>query len=160
MRFLTLLAVGLLASCKGEKPAPQTQWVATESLRPGPVRGGLTPSQIERIGKLQKTFVDVDPTPLAKWIEDFSRDADPDREIRIYEGMAEAYAAYCAGRNLTAEGRSDVYSVVLVRSGAPDSEVLANVKLKTLSLDDAREILRLYPAPPEPITVTPTLPNK
>jgi hypothetical protein len=45
---------------------------------------------------------------------------------------------------------------VLLRSGAPDAEVLRQLELTTLSLDDAREILKLYPMAPLLITVSPT----
>lgn len=57
---------------------------------------------MERINALQQTFAEVDPTPLAKWVEDFKRDVDPERELRIYEAMAQAYRAYCQGKNLSA----------------------------------------------------------
>ena len=96
--------------------------------------------------------------PLEKWIDDFKRDRDPNREIRIYEGMAEAYTAYCSGRNLTLRAKQDVYQIVLLRSGAPDAEVLRRLKLKALSVDDAKEVLSLYRAPPAPITIS-TAPN-
>jgi hypothetical protein len=113
---------------------------------------------MERIRKLQQTFSEVDPMPLEKWVDDFKRDKDPDREIRIYEGMAEAYTAYCSGRQLTLQAKQDVHQVVLLRSGAPDAQVLPQLTLKVLSVDDAKEILKLYKVPPAPITVS-TVPN-
>ena len=145
-----LLAVSALAGCKDKRP----EWVDPQSLQPGPARGQLTPAQLERVEKLQKTFADVDPTPLKKWVEDFSRDLNPDRELAIYEGMAHAYSGYCTGRALSQEAKNDVYAVVMLRSGAPDAEVLPRLKLSALSLDDAKEILRLYTVAPAPISVT------
>ncbi|MEZ4297989.1 MAG: hypothetical protein R3B70_23735 [Polyangiaceae bacterium] len=126
------------------------------SLQMGPIRHArLSEEQIHRIRRLQQTFCEVDPTPFEKWVEDFRRDMHPDREIRIYEEMAQAFTAYCSTRGLTLEAKRDVFQVVLMRSGAPDAEVLAGLKLTTLTLEDAREILSLYRAPAAPIRVAP-----
>ncbi len=161
--LMGLASCGILA-CKSDGQVPTTkpgssqiEWVAPAKLKPGPVRRDqLSVEQLERIKKLQQTFSEVDPTSLDKWVDDFKRDADPDREIRIYDGMAEAYSGYCAGKSLTREARQDVFQVVLLRSGAPDAEVLSRLTLVKLSLDDARAILKLYRASPAPITVSPT----
>src|SRR5262249_20201734 len=114
----------------------------------------LTPTQLARIGTLQQVFSDVDETSLDKWIEDFKRDQDLEREIRIYEGMAEAYRAYCADKTLTAQAKRDVYQVVLLRSGRQEAEVIGGVTLQPPSVSDAREVLRLYRVPPAPISVS------
>lgn len=156
--MVLLLACLLAFRSKGQggstQPSPSQQIDPTK-LRPGPVRHEqLSADQMERIKKLHQTFHEVDSSPLEKWVDDFKRDANPDREIRIYEGMAEAYTAYCAGRDLTLQAKQDVYRVVLLRSGAPDAEVLPHLKLNALSMDDAKEILKLYKDAPAPITVT------
>ncbi len=143
----------LASGCKcGDRPA-ETQWVDPVRLIPGPVVSKLTQEQEVRIRRLQETFSDVDPTPLEKWREDFSRDRDPERELRIYEGMAEAYRSYCEGRDLTPAAKNDVFQVVLLRSGAPDAEVLTKLKLTTLSLDDAKAILKGYRVEAAPVVV-------
>ena len=129
--------------------------VQASELKPGPIRHDeLSAAQIERLTKLHETFRDVDPTPLAKWIDDFKRDANPEREISIYEAMAHAYSAYCTGRNLGLDAKGDDYRVVLARSMAPDEQVLKTVRLQALSLEDAKEILKNYDTPAEPISVT------
>jgi hypothetical protein len=166
-KALVVTAVGLAviwgAACKSRKDQqasrPQVEWLDPAKLEPGPiVHATLKDSQVERIKTLQRTFADVDPTPVEKWVEDFQRDQHPEREIRIYEAMANAYRGYCEGRTLSPRARKDVYSVVLMRSGAPASMVLARVKLEELSQADAQEILKLYTDPPLPITVTPAAP--
>jgi hypothetical protein len=150
--ILTCLALSW-AACKSEKG--QTQWIEASKLKPGPVRHEvLTDGQMDRVKALQTTFAEVDPTPLESWVNDFKRDIDPERELRTYEGMAKAYRAYCQGRSLSAGAKMDVYRVVLLRSGAPDEDVLPRLKLKELSAADAKDILRLYTEPPQPLTVT------
>jgi hypothetical protein len=142
-------------ACKdGAQPSRRTS-VDPARLQSGPIQHEqLSAAHQERIKRLQQTFSEVDPNPLEKWIEDFQRDRDPEREIHIYEGMAAAYSAYCTGRALTLLAKRDVYQVVILRSGAPDADVLPQLKLSTLSLDDANDILRLYPMAPAPITVS------
>jgi len=123
-------------------------------LRPGPIRHAtLTPTQIARIEAVQKTFAEFDPSPLDKWIDDFKRDEHPDREIAIYEAMAQAYRGYCSRHTLTREAREEVYGLVLARSGAPDDEVMRGAQLRYLSREDAIDVLRGYTAPPQPILV-------
>ena len=57
---------------------------------------------------------------------------------------------------LSLSAKKDVYRVVLLRSGAPEAEVLKHLELKELSLADVKDVLRLYSDAPAPITVTPS----
>jgi len=137
------------------------QWVDPAKLHQGPVQHATLPgSQMEWITRLQQTFVDVDPSPIEKWVDDFKRDFDPERELRIYECMAEAYRGYCSDRNLSPVAKADVYQVVLLRSGAPVPEVLPRLKLRELSVADAKQVLALYKEPAVPITVVPSPANQ
>jgi hypothetical protein len=141
------------AGVKGDEPAG---WIDPKRLTPSPVRrAALTAEQSRRVKRLYQTFREVDPTPVEKWDEDFRRDLDPEREIRIYEGMADAYGAYCSHRKPPLAAKKEAYQVVLMRSGAPDEAVLSRFQPKVLSQADVREILRLYKAPPTPVTVAP-----
>ena len=157
------LAVALLAACKRDAPSPtpspaptqgSTAWLSPNTLQPGPVRATpLSAAQIARITAVQKTFAEVDSSPLEKWIDDFSRDHDPDREIAIYEAMAQAYAGFCAHHAVSREARGEVYGLVLQRSGATDDEVMAHVKLVHLTREEAREALKGYARAPQPVEV-------
>jgi hypothetical protein len=155
-RHLVLFAlVWLPAACKTRsEPAGTVVLADGATLHPGPIRHEtLTPDQMRRIAVLQKTFGDVDPTPLEEWVDDFKRDRNPDREIAIYEAMAQAYTGYCTRHSVTPEARMEVYKLVLVRSRAPDDEVRRTVPLKVLNREQAEEVLRGYPAPPQPIEI-------
>jgi len=159
--LLLLVTSWSAEGCRAEKNEPRkeatrVQWIDPAKLVPSPTQHqSLTAAQMERVERLQRTFAEVDPTPLAKWVEDFKRDRDPDRELRIYEGMADAYRAYCNGRKLSPRAKTDVYRVVLLRSGAPEAEVLPRLKLEELTVAEAKEVLRLYKEPSAPITVMP-----
>lgn len=143
-----------MSSRDGIKEPSTREWVDPAQLKPGPIRHeALTEKQLERVRYLQSVFREVDPTPLEKWIEDFRRDENPDREIAVWEGMAKPYEVFAASRDLTLAAKKEVYGVVLMRSGAPDAEVLKHLDLKTLTLQDAKEIMALFSTEPAPIRV-------
>ena len=83
--FVLFVLVWLPAACRTKsEPAGTLGRADGATLAPGPIRHEtLTPDQMKRIAVLQTTFGDVDPTPLEKWVDDFKRDRDPDREIAI-----------------------------------------------------------------------------
>ena len=164
LRYAAIALTASLWACGSSHPPDSqsasssgTRWIDSDKLQPGAVKhDDLTPEQIERITRLQDAFREVDPTPLAEWIDDFKRDREPDGEVRIYEAMAAAYSQFCAGRNLSLDAKREVYQIVLLRSEAPDNEVLEHATLKALTPTDAREVLALYKLPPSPIRVVPT----
>lgn len=132
----------------------KTQWIDPSKLEPGPIRhASLTEEQIARVQRVQKVFSEVDPSPIEKWVEDFRRDANPERELSLWESMATAYETFTTSRTLTLAARKEVFGVVLLRSGAPEEEVLKHLKLKVLTEKDARDIMRLFSTRPAPVTV-------
>ena len=146
----------LLAGCDRASTSSDstTQWIDPNKLEAGPIRHtNLTEDQTSRVQSIQKIFSEVDPSPIEKWMEDFKRDANPERELAMWEGMATAYATYTASNSLTLGGKKEVFQVVLSRSGAPDAEVLKHLDLKILTETDARKIMALFTTKPEPIRV-------
>jgi len=85
---------------------------------------------VERIKAVQVAFAEVDPTPQEKWIEDFKRDMNPERELAIWEVMARAYTAYTAERNLSLAKRKELFGIILTGSGASAEDALLHLKLK------------------------------
>lgn len=104
-----------------------------------------------RIRALQATFVEVDGQTVEQWVDNFKRDADPDKELWVWQRMAKVYRAYCDGRKLLPEAKKDVYRVVLFRSMASEQEVLERAKLKELSREDAIAIMKGYNASTPPL---------
>ncbi|HTI99799.1 MAG TPA: hypothetical protein VL527_13040 [Dongiaceae bacterium] len=152
---LTLCAI-LVAGCDraGKSSAGNTHWIDPNKLQVGPIRHpNLTADQISRIQKLQKTFEEVDPSSLEEWSDGFKRDADPDRELTIWEDMATAYATFTATNALTLDGKKEVFKIALLRSAASEDKVLKNLKLQILTEKDARAIMSLFAGKPEPLRV-------
>lgn len=132
----------------------RTQWIDPKKLEPGPIRhASLTEEQMARVQRVQKVFSEVDPSPIEKWAEDFRRDSNPERELSLWESMASAYETFTTARTLTLAAKKEVFGVVLLRSGAPEEEVLKHVNLKILTEKDARDIMRLFSTQPTPVTV-------
>ena len=149
-RFLEVIQNGLIEAqdpnSRGEPPIPIR-------LVPGPIRHeNLTDLQISRIKILQKTFEQVDPTPLEKWLEDFKRDLRPDREIEIWEAMAQTYIEFESKPSITIPMKREAFKLLILRSGISTKETLERVQLKHLSRSQAEEILRRYPLAPRPKT--------
>ncbi|MDI3283649.1 Fic family protein [Polyangium sp. 15x6] len=152
--FTPYLALFKSAAPPAQSPSVSVQWINPEHIKlPDTPQSSLTPEQIKRIEAVQKVFAAIDPSPLEKWLDDFARDANPDREITIYEAMAQAYTSFCSQRSLTLDAQLEVFGLLLMRSGASDDEVLQRAKLEHLSLADARALLRGYSASPHPIRV-------
>ena len=130
-----------------EKPdgRERVEWVNPETIQPGPIRRDvLSDEQMARIRTLQATFVEVDGLTVERWVDNFKRDMDPDKELRVWERMAKAYRAYCGGKDLSPEKKKDVFRVVLLRSMATEHDVLEQAKLKELSRDDAIAVMNGY----------------
>lgn len=150
--ILWMLPCLALASCKPK--GGTVQQVDPSTIRQGPILHELSPAQVARITKLQETFREVDHTPLAEWLEDFSRDENPDREIGIWEGMAGPYVNYVEKHQPSGAARKEIFSVLLQRSGSPEEAVLQRHKRITLTEAEMKELLGLYTAPPQPIRVS------
>ena len=119
--------------------------VELDSIQRGPVRhGSLAPEQLARISTLQKTFDEVDSSPLETWIDNFKRDVNPDHEIAVWERMAKAYRSYCSGRELSIEAKKEVQHIALLRSMLSEDEVLKRLELRELSKADALEVMRNF----------------
>jgi hypothetical protein len=128
---------------KGKEPTAQLE--ANASLEYGPIRHTeLSPNQMERIRKLRNTLAEVERSPIEKWVDNFKRDADPDKELTVWERIADGYTRHCSKRQLSIEAKEDVFRLLLLRSMASEQEVLNRVKLKTLTIDEAKETLKEF----------------
>jgi hypothetical protein len=136
-----------LVAAPKESPAAggggRTEWVDVNKLEAGPIRREkLTSEQLERVRFLQKTFAEVDQRPLEEWIDGFLRETNIGREMALCELMAKAYSRYTQSHELTLEGKTEVFRVVLLRTMASEDEVLAHLDLKILTKEDALAVMR------------------
>ena len=143
--FTSLLAF-LGIGCSGAGPTQrQTQTVNAADLKPNEIQHErLSEEQVRRIARLHEIFAEVDSSSLEKWIDNFKRDQDPDLEIAIWERIAKRYTDYCSQRNLSLDAKDDVFQTLVLRSMTSDEEQVKKLKLKALSLEEARKIMREY----------------
>lgn len=159
-KLLYILYLSVLICCqdkqqKVENTNGDTEWVDPNTIQQGPIiRDGLTPIQIEKIKYLYNTFKEVDPISQEKWIEDFKRDQNPDREIEIWMMMADTYNTYLQKSEFDIEVKKEVYKIILMRSAAPEDEVLKHLNLVHLSKKAAKEIMQTYKLKAKPIRVS------
>jgi hypothetical protein len=98
MKSLRLVAFVLcLLSIACERPATplptpnssgkeRVEWVDPKTIQPGPIRrDSLTSEQMARVRALQATFVEADGQTVEQWVDNFKGDADPDKELQIWE---------------------------------------------------------------------------
>jgi hypothetical protein len=140
-----------------QSPPPavgETKWLNPNELKPGPKqRESLTTNQIVRIKTLYVTFADVLDSSIEKWTDGFKYDLDIEQELRVWEAMAGAYRTFCSSRPLALSQKKDAMRVLLLRSGAPEEDVLKRLELKNLTVVDAKVIMRLYNLDATPIQV-------
>lgn len=99
---------------------------------------------MERIYKLRDALAEVERSPVEKWVDNFKQDANPDTELAVWERIAAGYIRYCSRKPLSKEAKQDVFQLLLLRSMASEREVLNHIKLKTLSVDEAKETLKEF----------------
>jgi Asp-tRNA(Asn)/Glu-tRNA(Gln) amidotransferase C subunit len=150
--ILIILTIGFLYSCNSNKTQKlnsekgELKTIKISKLQQNAiVHEKLSDEQINRITKFKETLKEVDTTPLEKTIENFQRDLNPDKEIAIWERIAEAYKyVNSENKNLRIDEKNEVYNLFLYRSMMPKEQVLQKVKLKSLSLDKAKEFIKYY----------------
>jgi hypothetical protein len=143
LRCLLFSLIVFSSICCSENKKPQT--ASSSPLQPNSNQPGqLQEDQLLRIKTLQQTFAEVDETPLDEWIDNLKRNADPNREIMIWERIAEAYTRYCSQHPLTIEAKKEVHSILLTRSMVSEEEALKQIKPKLLTIADAKEIMSFY----------------
>jgi len=99
---------------------------------------------ITRVQRLQKVFAEIDPAPLDKWLDDFSHDLHPEREILIWEAMASAYSSFVRNRNLSIKAKEEASRLLLLHSLMVKESLIIRSR-QYLTREEAKELLGLYP---------------
>jgi hypothetical protein len=101
----------------------QRRWVNPNALVPSEPRGRLPDSLVRRIEAVRSALHDVYPMPLSQWLDGFGRDANPEQEIKWWEGLISVYSAATRGPNLTAEQRKRMFEAIFrMAMGVPAGE--------------------------------------
>lgn len=118
-----------------------------------PGTSSLSKEQKERVEIITEVFASVHLDAVENWLIDFSRDGDPESEIRVWEDIAKAFLRIHRIKYLNEEQKKEAYFLLLFRSMMPLGDVLKSFHCKTFSKKAAKEVLRGYRARPKPISV-------
>jgi len=120
-----------------EKPKKTTRMIPIDQIHPGPIlRSSLPNPIVERIDDVRRVFQEVYPQTLAEWVDTFQRDLHYERELLLWETMAQVFAEYCEVHETTLELRKEVYAAVLTRTFGSGEEELRQLNPKLLSRKD------------------------
>lgn len=121
-------------------------WVEAHRIKPGPVRSDLSDAQIARIRAFKERLGDLDRSSLETTLEDFSRDRNPDNEIRIWERIAAVVEAELAARGFVeADERVLIFKAVLGCSNTePRVEVLLTAYPRLNALRDLEQVVERW----------------
>lgn len=121
-------------------------------LRESPIGSSeLTPEQLDRARILGMMLAKIYPSAYTQWIDSFSRDSHPERELRIWEHIAKAYLTveeiYLADSDL----KKEAFFLLLKRSWLSTDEVLRTTRLNRMTTKVAKRLLQAYELRPKPL---------
>ena len=133
----------------GKKKSRSSKLVNINELQQGPKRKHkFSKDFMEATKYLQKTFYEVSPSPLKKWVDDFSRDANPEKELVIWLHVANKYNYY---KNLIPNKlpcRKVLFAILLLRSmGMDKKNIISQVKPSHLTKKVVNEIIETFDKP-------------
>ncbi len=150
---LTFIVAGIFMM-RQQPEAPDIKPAAPQNIQPGPIRhASLSPEMDARIRRFEPVFAEVYPRSHDQWLDGFKHDANPEREVAIWEAMAVAYQTFTQKHTLTPDARKEAFGLLVARSAADEQTTLSGAKLSHLSHAEAEELVRLYSAAPKPVEV-------
>lgn len=113
----------------------------------------LSIEQQDRSRLLSMIFSEVYPRSGEQWNETFSRDADAERELKIWEHIAKAFMIIDQVDLVTDDMKSEAFALLLARSWSSTSDVLRDVQLRHFSRPTANRLLKHYELKPMPLMI-------
>ena len=117
-----------------------------------PGTSSLNNEQKIRVEIISEILKDAWTCNYENWAEDFSRNTDPETEIKVWENIAKAFLRIDRIELLSEDQIQEVLLILIWRSMESPSKVLKKINLNFLSKRVAKEILNEYEEPPSPIT--------
>lgn len=128
--------------------------VAFSRLTESPVgTSTLSEEQAQRAEVLYQVLTKINPVARDKWIEGFTRDECPERELRIWEHMAKAYLTLEYEDEAPEEYRAEAFNLLLKRTWSTAAEVMADITIKHFSQATAKRLLDAYELRPKPLVI-------
>lgn len=133
------------------------RWIRLADLRKlseSPIgTSALTAEQLDRAQILNMILAKIYPIARKAWLEGFTRDQHPEREICIWEHIAKAYLTIDGINIAPDELKKEAFSLLLSRSMYSTAHVLEQAKLKHFTQSSAKRLLAAYELRPKPIVI-------
>ena len=113
----------------------------------------LTEEQFDRAHILYEVLTKVNPVARGRWLEGFTRDDPPERELRIWEHIAKAYLTLDHADEAPNGYRSEAFELLLKRTWSSTPEALSSTTLKYFSRASAKRLLDAYELKPKPLLI-------
>lgn len=149
---LIIIVLGLTCCTKKNNEQPVTTEMAIADLElNGIVHDSLTAKQIKEIERIQRVFSEVNSSSLEETINNFKRDQNPEREIAIWLGMADAYERFTVNKHIEEhDKKEEAYQLILLRSIMTEEEAIDKADITYLTQDEVKEVLSYYIHPHNP----------
>jgi hypothetical protein len=115
-------------------------WVPAAVMKAGPIRHPAMPGLRPLFRRLSETFAEVHPVTPEQWEDGFRRDRYPTKELKLWVRIADAYRHF-AGRVPSADGRRDLFRLLLACANNGRDHALTTVNLTALSRRRAGEVI-------------------
>lgn len=116
--------------------------VLPDNIQKGPLRYPALPDAfVERVKAYKRILAEVEPAPLEDTLADFMRDANPERELAIWECIAAAYDGFVSEQpSVALAAKREAFRVLVACSiGSKDFG-----EHEHLSDDDVQQLVRRY----------------
>jgi len=98
----------------------------------------------ERLERMRQALADGHPISQEDWEDGFRKDANPEREIALWEHVTKFYTYFANKRVPTIAGRRELLTYLLACTGGYDSGRAAQSRLKQISAELAETIQGCY----------------
>lgn len=145
---------GVTSCLSSDVEKGQVEKILISRLRSSSVgTGELSLEQLDRIRIVSMMLENIFPGAAEEWQEDFSRDKNPENEIRIWEEFAKAYLSVEESEFSTVAQRNEAFALLLARTSNSREKVISEFELKAFSREAANKLLKRYKLKPRPIVV-------
>jgi len=104
----------------------------------------FTQEILDDIEAIKEMFMEVRPLSTVEWLDGFSRDTHPEKEIALWLYMGKVYTRAIQDYSDDISYKNDIFKVVLMCTMEEDEYIVSNAKFDSLSEDEVREIIALY----------------
>lgn len=128
--------------------------IAYNKIKRAPVgTSSLSSDQADRIKIVAMLLSKIFPSKVEEWLEGFTRDSNPERELCVWEHITKAYLTIEEIDIASDDLKNEAFSLLLHRSAAPTTEVLAEAALKHMNKKSAKRLLQAYELKPKPLVI-------